>query len=314
VTEVQVFPNREAAKVRGVSVKEIGMTINALVGGVVVGKFSKDGHRNDIRIKMSDTSGNRLNDFKKIFVRNNRGELVNLMDVVEVKELPGVQSIGRLNRGRAITIFSGVAKGKSQGEALSKVREITKKHLPSGYELIESGASETFSQTFNSLIFALALGLIIAYMILAAQFDSFIDPVTVLIALPFSFSGAFLGLWMSDLSLNIYSAIGLILLMGIVKKNSILMVDFTNQLRREGRSIKEALSEACPKRLRPILMTTFSTVAGALPLAFSLGPGSESLRPMAMAIIGGCLVSTILTLIVVPAIYSLLGREKKPSV
>jgi hydrophobe/amphiphile efflux-1 (HAE1) family protein len=296
VTEVQVFPDREKAKLRGVSVRDIGVTINALIGGVVVGKFSKNGHRNDIRIKMKDSSQDKLKDLSKIFVRNNRGELIKLLDVATVKELPGVQSISRLNRGRAISIFAGVAKGKSQGDALDKVREMTKKHLPIGYELVESGASETFSQTFKSLIFALLLGLLIAYMILAAQFNSFIDPLTILIALPFSFTGALLALWMT---------------MGIVKKNSILLVDFTNQLRNEGLLIKDALMEACPKRLRPILMTTFSTVAGAVPLALSLGPGSETLKPMAVAIIGGCLLSTFLTLLVVPAMYSLFGFEKK---
>lgn len=311
VKEVQVFPDRKKAKQRGVSVNEIGTTINALIGGTVVGKYSKEGHRNDIRIKMADASKDKMDDLKKIFVRNTRGELVRLLDVVEVKELPGVQSINRRSRQRAVTIFSGMAPGKSQGEALEKAREIVKKHLPAGYNLIESGSAETYSEAFSSLVFALAMGILIAYMVLGTQFNSFIDPVTVLMALPFSFSGAFLGLWGMDQSLNIYSMIGLILLMGIVKKNSILLVDFTNQRRAEGLSIVDALKDACPKRLRPILMTTFATVAGAVPLAFSLGPGSESLKPMGVAIIFGSLVSTVLTLIVIPAIYSLLAREKK---
>lgn len=310
VKEIQIFPNRDQAKIRGVSVQEIGVTINALIGGVVIGKYSKDGHRNDIRIKMSDASKDKLKDLAKIFVRNTRGELVKLLDVVDVKELPGVQSVNRRGRQRAITIFSGVAPGKSQGEALETVRVIAKKHLPAGYTLIESGSAETYNEAFSSLIFALAMGILIAYMVLGTQFNSFIDPVTVLMALPFSFSGAFMGLWAMDQSLNIYSMIGLILLMGIVKKNSILLVDFTNQRREEGLSIMEALMDACPKRLRPILMTTFATVAGAVPLAFSLGPGSESLKPMAVAIIGGSIVSTGLTLVVVPAIYSLFSREK----
>jgi hydrophobe/amphiphile efflux-1 (HAE1) family protein len=311
VMEIQVFPNREQAKLRGVSVRDIGTTISALIGGVVVGKYSKEGHRNDIRVKMGDASKDQVKDLKNIFVRNNKGELVNLLDVVVVKELPGVQTINRRGRSRAVTIFAGMAKGTSQGEALKEARAIAKKHLTIGQDIIESGASETFSQTFSSLVFALVLGIIVAYMILGAQFNSFIDPVTVLVALPFSFSGAFLGLWATGESLNIYSAIGLILLMGIVKKNSILLVDFTNQLKMNGASIHEALRIACPQRLRPILMTTFSTIAGAVPLALSLGPGSESLRPMAMAIIGGSLVSTVLTLIVVPAMYSLFAREKK---
>lgn len=310
VTEIQILPNRERAKLYGVSVQEIGTTINALIGGVIVGKYSKEGHRNDIRIKMANASKNRLQDLKKIYVRNTRGELINLLEVAIVKELPGVQTINRRQRSRAVTIFSGVAYGKSQGEALEKVREITKKHLPPGYSLVESGSSETFKETFTSLIFALGLGVLIAYMILGAQFNSFIDPITVLVALPFSISGAFIGLWIQGQSLNMYSMIGLILLMGIVKKNSILLVDFTNQRRMEGLSVLDALKDACPKRLRPILMTTFSTVAGAVPLAFSLGPGSESLKPMAVAIIWGSLISTILTLVIVPAFYSLIARKK----
>ena len=311
VMEIQVFPDREQAKVRGVSVQEIGTTINALIGGVVVGKYSKDGHRNDIRIKMADASKDKLDDLKKIYVRNTRGELVKLLDVVKVKELPGVQSVNRRSRQRAITIFAGVAPGKAQGEALEKVREITKKHLEPGYTLIESGSAETYNEAFTSLIFALLMGILIAYMVLGTQFNSFMDPITVLTALPFSFSGAFLALYLMGQSINLYSMIGLILLMGIVKKNSILLVDFTNQRREDGLGIKEALMDACPKRLRPILMTTIATIAGAVPLAFSLGAGSEALKPMAVAIIGGCIVSTVLTLVVVPAFYSLIAREKK---
>lgn len=311
VKEIQVFPDRDKAKLRGVSVQEIGTTINALIGGVVIGKYSKSGHRNDVRIKMADASKDKLEDLKKIYVRNTQGELIKLLDVVIVKELPGVQSINRRARQRAITVFSGVAPGKSQGEALESVRSITKNHLPPGYSLIESGSAETYNEAFTSLIFALGMGILIAYMVLGTQFNSFIDPVTVLMALPFSFSGAFLGLWAMGQTLNLYSMIGLILLMGIVKKNSILLVDFTNQRRNEGLLINDALLDACPKRLRPILMTTFATVAGAVPLALAWGAGAESLKPMAVAIIGGCLVSTVLTLVVVPAIYSLFGREHK---
>lgn len=311
VTEVQIFPNRDQAKMRGVSVQEIGMTINALIGGALVGKYSKEGHRNDIRIKMANASKDKINDLKKIFVRNIRGELVNLMDVVTVKELPGVQTINRKQRSRAVSIFSGINAGKSQGEALEKIRSLTKSILPPGYSLMESGASESFKETFTGLIFALGLGIIVAYMVLGAQFNSFIDPIIVLVALPFSISGAFLGLWLHGQSINMYSMIGLILLMGIVKKNSILLVDFTNQKRDEGATIADALREACPKRLRPILMTTFSTVAGALPLALSLGPGSESLKPMAISIIWGSIISTGLTLVIVPIVYSLISRNKR---
>ncbi len=309
VKEVHIIPNRVAAKKYGVSVDEIGRTINALVGGAVVGKFSKDGHRNDIRVKMLDVSANERETLDKILVRNTRGELIKLMEVVTVEERPGATSVVRRNRSRAVNVFAGVTKGKSQSDALAMVKTIASKHLPEGYYLVESGSAETFKQSFESLIVALVLGILIAYMVLGSQFNSFLDPMVVLTAMPFGFSGAFLALWGLGLSLNIYSMIGLILLMGIVKKNSILLVDFTKQKRAEGANINDALKFACPRRLRPILMTAFSTTAGALPPALALGPGAEALGPMAWAIIGGNTVSTFLTLLVVPALYSVVARE-----
>jgi HAE1 family hydrophobic/amphiphilic exporter-1 len=312
VQEVHVIPNREMAKRFGVPVQEIGTTVNALVGGTIIGKYSKGGHRYDIRIKMSDRN-KKPEDIKNIFVRNNRGELVKLSEVVSIETKPGLQSISRKDRSRAITIYANMGANVSQDKALDLAKKIATENLPTGYSLLESGSSKTFKESFQSLILALILGIVIAYMVLGSQFNSFIDPITVLMALPFSFSGAFIGLLITHQSLNLYSMIGLILLMGIVKKNSILMVDFTNQARTEGRKINDALIYACPKRLRPILMTSFSTIAGALPAATALGPGAESLKPMSIAVIGGTLVSTILTLIVIPPLYSFLAREKNSS-
>ena len=174
-----------------------------------------------------------------------------------------------------------------------------------------SGSSRTFQESFQSLLFALWLGIVVAYMVLGSQFNSFIHPFAVLLALPFSVSGAFFALRATGTSLNLYSMIGLILLMGIVKKNSILLVDFANQRRREGLELREALLEACPIRLRPILMTSISTVAAAVPPALALGPGAETRIPMAIVVIGGVLVSTLLTLFVVPCAYSLMARLER---
>ena len=171
-----------------------------------------------------------------------------------------------------------------------------------------SGAAKTVKESFQSLLFALVLGILVAYMVLGAQFNSFVHPVTVLLALPFSLSGAFLTLWAFDKSLNINSMIGLLLLMGIVKKNSILLVDFTNQRREEGLEPRAALLDACPVRLRPILMTSIATISAAVPTALARGAGSEATVPMALSLIGGVSVSTFLTLFVVPAAYSLFVR------
>ncbi len=175
------------------------------------------------------------------------------------------------------------------------------------------GSSQSFKESIQSLIFALLLGIVVSYMVLASQFNSFVHPVTVLMALPFSFSGALIGLLITGQSINIYSLIGFILLMGIVKKNSILLVDFTNQLRDQSSlDVRTALLKACPVRLRPILMTSVAVVSGALPEALSLGPGSETTIPMAIAIIGGVIASTFLTLFIVPCVYSLLARLESP--
>lgn len=307
VNEIHLIPNREMAKRYGVSVVEIGKTVNALIGGAVIGKYSKGGHRYDIRIKLADHEKANLEDLKSINVRNNRGELVKLSSVIDIKTNPGMTSISRKDRSRAVTLYASLSKGVSQADGMNLAQEIAKATLPAGYGVIESGSSKTFRESFQSLGFALILGIIVAYMVLGSQFNSFIDPITVLMALPFSFSGAFIGLLITGQSLNIYSMIGLILLMGLVKKNSILIVDFTNQARREGKSVVEALREGCTKRLRPILMTTIATIAGAIPAATSLGPGAEALKPMSIAVIGGMIISTILTLLVIPPLYLVLA-------
>ncbi|MCX5680162.1 MAG: efflux RND transporter permease subunit [Candidatus Omnitrophica bacterium] len=177
-----------------------------------------------------------------------------------------------------------------------------------GYHIVFSGGAQAFKESFQSLIFTLILGIFVAYMVLGTQFDSFIHPLTVLLALPFSITGAFLFLFLTHNSLNLYSMIGLILLMGIVKKNSILLVDFTNERRRQGMGVREALLDACPIRLRPILMTSIAIIAAAIPEAFSKGSGAETMVPMAVSIIGGVALSTILTLFVVPCAYETFAK------
>ena len=245
---------------------------------------------------------------KELRVRNNRGELIPLGDVVNFKLERSLQSISREDRQRAINVFANVAPGSSQAEAIKVVENITKEALPAGYYAAVSGSARTFQESSGGLLFALLLGILVSYMVLASQFNSFIHPVTILIALPFSVSGAFLALYLGGQTLNIYSMIGIILLMGIVKKNSILLVEFTNHVRERGKGAREALVEACPIRLRPILMTSIATIAGALPPALAIGPGAESRVPMALSVIGGVIVSTMLTLLVVPAVYSLLDN------
>jgi HAE1 family hydrophobic/amphiphilic exporter-1 len=234
--------------------------------------------------------------------------MVPLSDVVKLEQKPSLLTIGRFNRERSITVFANIAPGKSQSTALDFVNTTAKEVLPEGYHILLSGSSQAFQESFQSLMVALILGIFVAYMVLGAQFNSFIHPITVLLALPFSVTGAFIALRLTGISLNIYSMIGLLLLMGIVKKNSILLVDFTNHRRKDGLAVRDALLQACPLRLRPILMTSVATVTAAIPAAMALGPGAETTRPMAVVVIGGVILSTVLTLVVVPCAYSLMSR------
>jgi HAE1 family hydrophobic/amphiphilic exporter-1 len=309
--EIQVYPDRKAAELRGVSISSIGNVINALIGGKKIGKFTEGGHRYDIRIRLKGSHRSRAEDIKRLYVRNNRGELVRLSEVVKIVPRTSLLSVTRVNRERTISFYANPAPGYSQQEAIDEALKIAKSVLPPGYNAEITGAAKTSAESFNSLIFALVIGIIISYMILGSQFNSYMHPFTVLLALPFSFSGAIVALFIMKQSLNLYSFIGLILLMGLVKKNSILLVEFANKVREEGLSVKDALLKACPIRLRPIVMTSLSTVAAAIPPALAFGPGAETRIPMAVAIIGGITLSTILTLFVVPCAYSLLARWER---
>ena len=304
--EVQVFPDRNKAADLGVSMSAIGETINAAIGGARLGKFKDKGRRFDIRGRLLAPQRSRPEDIERLLVRTASGELVRLGELIEISQEPTLQAITRRDRERAITIYANVVTGQSQSVAVNRSLETARTVLPDGYRAVVSGSTRAFRESFQSLWFAFGLGLLIAYMVLASQFNSFWHPVVILLALPFSISGALIALWLGGQSLNVYSMLGLILLVGIAKKNSIMLVDFTNQIRDRGAERHAALLEACPIRLRPILMTSMATIAGALPPAFAIGPGAELQRPMALALVGGMVVSTLLTLFVVPSGYSVL--------
>lgn len=305
--EVKVYPNRDMAARRGVSVEDIGKAVGFLVGGNRVGRFTESGRRIDVRVRLEEEYRNDPKAILELPVRNSFGELVKLSEVTTIEEKETLLSITREQRQRAITITSNVAQGASQADLVTYLQTLNK-DLPAGYSLVLSGSSQELEETFSSLTMALYLGILIAYMILASQFNSFIHPISILLSLPFSVTGALLALYLGGASLNLYSFIGLILLMGIVKKNSIMLVDFTNQIREEDSKVTaiEALTEACPVRLRPILMTSITIVSASFPSVLGLGPGSETRVPMSLAVIGGVTISTLFTLYVVPAVYSLL--------
>jgi hydrophobe/amphiphile efflux-1 (HAE1) family protein len=304
--EVRVIPDRNKAADLDVSMTDVGQTVSAAIGGQRIGKFKEGPRRFDIRARLLGPQRERPEDIERLYVRSAKGDQVRLSELVRIEQQPTLQAITRKDRERAITIFANVAPGASQADAIATSQKIARDLLPDNYRAIPSGSSQAFQESFDSLKFAFLLGLIIAYMVLAAQFNAFTHPFTVLLALPFSISGALFMLWVSGQSLNIYSMLGLILLMGIAKKNSIMLVDFTNQIRDTGVERHEAIMKACPIRLRPILMTSMATIAGAIPPALAIGAGAETQRPMAITLIGGMAVSTLLTLFVVPAAYSVL--------
>lgn len=307
--EIHIVPDRDKARARGVSIETIGTSIQALIQGSLAGKFSSGGTRYDIRVKLAENELKNLDDLKNLFLRNNRGELVSLASVAKVLEANGPQSIKRSGRNRVVTITANLAPGKNQGEALAYIQKTTVPQLPSGLSLMATGNTLNFQEGFKDFTYVLGLGILVAFMVLAAQYNSLLWPMTILTSLPFSFLGAFLFLWAFGQGLNMYSMIGLILLMGIVKKNAIILVDFTNQRRMEGLNPQQALLSACPTRLRPIVMTSLTTMASALPAIFAIGPGSETRLPLGLTVMGGLIISTVLTLYIVPCLYSIIpGR------
>lgn len=309
--ELHIIPDRQRALQLGVEISEISRAVRVLVGGFPAALYAKGGLRYDVIVQLREEDRKATDQIRSILVRNTRGELIPLSSLVKIENRTTAPTITRENRVRSITVSGNPAKGYPQEKALEEAQQIAKKILPEGYFVALSGSSEEFKNAFLSLLFALIMGILVAYMVLGSQFNSFIDPLVVLASLPFAFSGALFGLLAFHQSLNVYSFIGIILLIGIVKKNSILLVDFTNQLRDEGLTVDQALIKACPLRLRPILMTTIATLAGALPGAINFGPGAESRIPMSVVVIGGVMVSTFFTLFVVPCLYSVATRPRR---
>jgi HAE1 family hydrophobic/amphiphilic exporter-1 len=305
--EVRVSIDRERAADLGVSVRDIASAVAALLGGVKIGDYKEGGKRYDIRVRLVE--GQRLlpEDIKRIYLRATDGRLLDINSFVSIKTGVGPSLINRLDRSRSATIYANL-EGKMLGAALPEVKRIGQEILPEGYTTKFMGRAESFGETIYYIAFAFALAVVLTYMVLAAQFESFFQPFSIMVGLPLSFLGAFGLLYLLDNSFNLFSMIGLVLLVGLATKNGILLVDYANLLRAGGMPLNEALIEAGATRMRPILMTAVSTIGGVIPVALGIGVGSESRQPMAVAIAGGMLSSTVLTLVVVPVIYSYLDQ------
>ncbi|MBE0597992.1 MAG: efflux RND transporter permease subunit [Desulfuromonadales bacterium] len=306
--EVRVRIDREKAAEAGISVQDIATAVGALVGGVEVATFREGGKSYDVRLRLQAEQRQLPGDVQRLYLRSGSGELLDLSGFVTLEEGVGPSVINRLDRQRSATIYANLEGGKLLGTAMPEVRAMASSLLPEGYATKFAGQAETFGETGRYVLFAFLLATLLTYMVLAAQFESFSQPFAIMMGLPLSFIGAFGLLLLLGNTLNLFSMIGLVLLIGLATKNGILLIDYTNQLRQRGLPLNEALVEAGATRLRPILMTAISTVAGVLPVALGLGEGSESRQPMAVAIAGGMLSSTFLTLAVTPVIYSYLDQ------
>lgn len=305
--------DRERAANLGISANDIATAVSLYAGGINVAKFNdttSDGQRYDIRLKASDEALKNAADLSKIYLRSTSGQLVRLDAVASFKSELGPAVIGRYDLQYAVNFYANP--NVSLGEAVDIVKETSAKLVPPNYKIKFTGQAEEFGKTMKNVSFVFILALLLLYMVLASQFNSFIQPVIIMLAQPLAIIGGLIALLITGNTLNIYSMIGMILLLGLVAKNSILLVDLTNQLREKGASINEALHEACPVRLRPVVMTSLTIILALLPAAVGLSAGSETNKPLSVAIIGGMISSTLLTLVVVPAAYSLVmsGMQK----
>ncbi len=299
--------DRTRAAALGISANDIATAVSLYAGGINVAKYNElngDGQRYDIRLKASELELKNEADLSKIYLRSGTGELVRIDAVASFKKELGAAVIGRYDLQYAVNFYANPA--VPLGEAVDIVKASAAKIVPPDYTLKLTGQAEEFGKTLKNIKFVFALGFLLLYMVLASQFNSFIQPVIIMLAQPLAIIGGLIALVVTGNTLNIYSMIGLVLLIGLVAKNSILLVDLTNQLVEKGANINDALKEACPIRLRPVVMTSLTIILALLPAALGLGAGSETNKPLSVAIIGGMISSTLLTLVVVPAAYSLI--------
>jgi multidrug efflux pump len=307
--EVKLTIDRQRARDLGVSTMDIARTIQAAFSGQRFGYFIKDGKQYQIIGQLSRENRDAPINLKSIYVRNNRDEMIQLDNVVRLEEQSSPPALFRFNRYVSATISAGLAQGKTIGDGIVAMDRISDRILDDTFATALAGTSKEFAESSSSLLFAFILALVLIYLVLAAQFESFRDPFIILFTVPLALAGAFLSLWYFDQTLNIFSQIGMIMLIGLVTKNGILIVEFANQRKAAGLDIMEAIKDAAAARFRPILMTSLSTVLGILPIALALGAGSESRTSMGIAVIGGLIFSTFLTLFIVPAIYSFFSRK-----
>jgi len=308
--ELEVEIDRNRAKTLGVSVRDVAQTLQLSLSGQRFDFFIKDSKQYQVIGQVTRNNRNEPLDLKSLYVRNNQGRLIQLDNLVKVAEQSSPPQRFRYNRYASATVSAALAPGKTVADGIDAMDAIAARVLDPTFTTSLSGSSRDFVESSSSLWFTFALALILIYLVLSAQFESFRDPFTIMITVPLALAGALLSMWYLDQTLNIFSQIGMIMLIGLVTKNGILIVEFANQRQLQGLSIIEAIQDAAAARFRPILMTTLSTVLGILPIALALGAGAESRISMGIAVIGGLIIGSFLTLYVIPVMYTYLSTKK----
>ena len=311
--ELQITIDRLKANELGVSVQDISTTLQLALSGRRFGYFIMNGKQYQVIAQVERSDRDDPLDLKGFFVRNNRGDLIQLDNVVKMEEMASPPSILHFNRFKSATVQAALAPGKAIGDGIKEMEKIADKVLDESFETSLAGASRDFAESSSNTSFAFILALVLIFLVLAAQFESFVDPIIIIVTVPLALAGAMLSLWAFGQTINIFSQIGMIMLIGLVTKNGILIVEFANQKRRRGEQKVAAAVDASVARLRPILMTTLATTLGALPIALAFGSAGKSRVPLGIVIVGGMLFALVLTLYVVPALYSYLSSKKKAS-
>ncbi len=309
--KIAVNLNRDKAALVGVNVDDVGRTLETMLGGRQVTRFKKEGQQYDVILQMSRKNRSNPNNITDIYVRGDSGKIIKLANLLDLKETVAPRELNHFNQLRAAKITASLAPNVTMGEALNFLQTKAKEILPANMQLDYDGQSREFRESSSSLAVTFILALVFIYLVLSAQFESFVNPLIIILTVPLSMAGALLLLYLCGGTLNIYSKIGLITLIGLITKHGILIVEFAGHLRAEGKSIDEAIRESSLLRLRPILMTTGAMVLSAVPLTFASGAGAESRHQIGLVIIGGMTIGTFFTLFVVPVVYSLVYKEGK---
>ena len=308
--EARININRDKASIMGISTRSIAQTLQYGLSGQRMGYFYMNGKQYEILGEINRQQRNKPSDLKGIYIRSSQGEMIQLDNLIELENGIAPPQLYRYNRFVSATISAGLAEGKTIGQGLDEMDRIAAETLDDSFRTALSGESKEYRESSSSLMFAFILAIVLIYLILSAQFESFKDPLVIMLTVPLAIAGALIFMYFSGITMNIFSQIGIIMLIGLVAKNGILIVEFANQKQEAGIDKLTAIRDAAQQRLRPILMTSASTILGLLPLAFATGEGCNQRIAMGIAVVGGMLVSTLLTMYIVPAIYLYISTSR----